>query len=98
MSRVVLKKIVVLVSPHEKKFIFAKAKKLGLTVADLMCRGVFAYNPPGFDKNLGALADEAKNAANRASDSIDDVLAFIAASEKRIAAMEAKALRGRKFE
>lgn len=97
MSRVMLKKIVVLVSPHGKKFIFAKAKNLGLRVTDLMCRGALAYSPPRFDKDLGALADEAKNAANRASDSIDDVLAFVAASDKRIARMEAKALRGRKF-
>jgi len=42
------------------------------------------------------LADKAKASADRASDSIDDVLTFVEASNKRIAAMEAKAARGRK--
>ncbi|MEB0023799.1 hypothetical protein [Actimicrobium sp. CCI2.3] len=42
------------------------------------------------DEKLGALADAARSAADRASDSLDDVLSFVAASEKRIAAMEAK--------
>ena len=40
---------------------------------------------------LGALADAAKRAADRASGFIDDALAFIATSNKRIAAMEPKA-------
>ena len=37
------------------------------------------------------VADAAKAAADRAAKSIDDVLAFVEASNKRIAAMEAKA-------
>lgn len=43
------------------------------------------------DEELGMLADKAKAAADRASDSIDDVLSFVYVSNKRIAAMEAKA-------
>lgn len=45
----------------------------------------------GKDAALGALADAATAAANRASDAIDTVLDSVAASEKRIAAMEAAA-------
>lgn len=42
-------------------------------------------------QELGALADAAKVAADRAGDAIDDALSFIDASNQRIAAMEAKA-------
>ena len=43
------------------------------------------------DAELGALADTAKAAADRAGASIDDALDFITKSNKRIAAMETKA-------
>ena len=42
----------------------------------------------GKNKALGVLADAARLAANRASDSIDETLAFVEASNKRIEAME----------
>ena len=45
------------------------------------------------DQELDALADAAKAAADRAGAAIDDALDFITASNKRIAAMEAKAAR-----
>jgi len=89
-------RIVVQATPHEKKTISAKAKKLGLPVSELMRRGAVAYNSAEADEELGVLADAAMAAANRASDSIDDVLAFVEASNKRIAAMEAKAAKVRK--
>jgi hypothetical protein len=84
------KRIVVLATPREKKAITAKAKKLGLPISELMRRGATAYESAEADEELGALADAAKAAAERASDSIDDTLTFIDASNKRIAAMEAK--------
>ena len=40
---------------------------------------------------LGALADEAKQAADRAGAAVDDALAFVAASDARIARMEFEA-------
>ena len=43
------------------------------------------------DKELGTLADAAKAAAGRASALIDDALAFVDASNERIAAMERRA-------
>ena len=69
----------------------AKAKRLGMPLSELMRRGASAYQTTQSDDELGALADAAKAAAERASASIDDTLAFIAASNKRIAALEAKA-------
>jgi len=43
------------------------------------------------DEELGALADAAKGAADRAGSAIDDAMAYIAASNKRIASMESAA-------
>jgi hypothetical protein len=74
-----------------KKRIFAKVKKLNLPVSELMQRGAFRYESGENNDDLGALADAAKRAADRASGFIDDALAFIAASNKRIAAMESNA-------
>ena len=56
-----------------------------------MRRGAFAYQSSESDAELAALADAAKSAADRAGAAIDDALDFIAASNQRIAAMEAKA-------
>lgn len=84
-------RIVVQATPQEKKAITAKAKRLGMPISELMRRGATAYETTQSDEELGALADAAKTAAERASASIDDTLAFIEASNKRIAAMESKA-------
>jgi hypothetical protein len=96
MAAAAIERIVVQATPQEKKAIMTKAKKLGLPIAELMRRGAAAYEPTEADEELGALADKAKDAADRASNSIDEVLDFIEASNKRIAAMEAKAARAKK--
>jgi hypothetical protein len=95
MATAAIARIVVQATPQEKKIISAKAKKLGLPVSELMRRGASAYNSAESDEELGVLADAAMSAANRASDSIDNVLAFVATSEERIAAMEASAIKDR---
>lgn len=56
-----------------------------------MRRGAFAYRAEDADAELAALADAARGAAERAGAAIDDALSFIAASNERIAAMEARA-------
>lgn len=91
MGATAVERIVVQATPQEKKAIVAKAKKLGLPISELMRRGAAAYESAEADEELGILADKAKEAADRASDSIDDVLAFVEASNKRIAAMEIRA-------
>lgn len=83
--------IVVQASPQEKKAIFAKAKRLGLSISELMRRGATAYQSDEADEELNLLADKAKVATDRACESIDDVLSFVEVSNARIAAMEAKA-------
>jgi hypothetical protein len=91
-----VERIVVQTTPQEKKAIMAKARKLGLSISELMRRGATAYQSAQADEELGALADAARAAAERAGASIDEALKFIEASDERIAALEAKAARARK--
>lgn len=91
-----VERIVVQATPQDKKAIAAKAKKLDLPISELMRRGAFAYQPDGSDVELATLAGAAQAAAERAAAAIDDAVAFIDASERRIAAMEAAAARSRK--
>jgi hypothetical protein len=86
-----VQRIVVQTTAQDKKAIVSKAKKLDMPVSELMRRGAFAYESSESDAELGALADAAKGAADRAGAAIEDALAFIEASNKRISAMEAKA-------
>ena len=91
-----IQRIVVQTTTQDKKAIAAKAKKLDMPISELMRRGAFAYDAGETDAQLGALADAARGAADRAGAAIDDALAFIEASNKRIAAMQAKASRARR--
>lgn len=90
MAAAAVQRIVVQATAQDKKAIAAKAKKLDIPMSELMRRGAFAYQSSDTDEELGALADAAKGAAERAGASIDDALQFIEASNRRIAAMEAK--------
>ncbi len=88
----VVQRIVVQVTSKDKAAIVAKAKMLDMPISELMRRGAFAYASSEADAEMGMLADAAKVAAERASAATDDAIDFIAASNKRIAAMEAKAV------
>jgi hypothetical protein len=89
-----VERIVVQATAQEKKAIAAKAKRLGLPISELMRRGATSYDSEKAEEELGALADAAKAAADRAAAAIDDAIDFIAASNQRIAAQEAAAHRG----
>jgi hypothetical protein len=88
-----VQRIVVQTTAQDKKAIVSKAKRLDIPVSELMRRGAFAYESSESDAELGALADAAKAAADRAGAAIEDALAFIEESNKRISSMEAKAAR-----
>lgn len=91
-----VERIVVQATPQDKKALVAKAKAIGLPLSELMRRGAFAYQSGQTDDELASLADAARGAADRACAAIDDALDFIAASNARIAALEAEAARRRK--
>jgi hypothetical protein len=84
-----VERIVVQTTARDKRAIAAKAKRLSLTISELMRRGAFAYQVADSDE-LVAIAGAAKEAADRARAAIDDALEFIAASNKRIESMEAR--------
>jgi hypothetical protein len=86
-----VERIVVQATPQEKKAIVAKAKRLGLPISELMRRGAAAYDPDDEEEALGALADAAKASVERSIAAIDKALAYVEASNKRIAEMEAEA-------
>jgi hypothetical protein len=93
MMAAAIERIVVQATAKEKKAIAAKAKRLGLPISELMRRGAVAYESAAADEELGALADAARVAAERAGASIDSALEFIEASNMRIAVLEAEAKR-----
>ncbi len=94
MAAAAVERIVVQTTALDKKAIVAKARKLEMPISELMRRGAFAYRGDDADDDMSALADAARGAADRAGAAIDGALDFIAASNKRIAAMEAKAAKG----
>lgn len=81
-------RIVVQATPAEKRALVAKAKALAIPIAELMRRGAREYQPVD-DKDLETLAEAARDAAERSAKTIDDALAYIEASNKRIAKLEA---------
>lgn len=91
-----VERIVVQATLQDKTAIAAKAKRLAVPISELMRRGAFAYESSDSDAEMAALADAAKSAADRAGAAIDDALDFIAASNRRIAVMEAKAVKAAK--
>ena len=93
MAATAIERIVVQATLSDKQAITAKAKKFDMPVSELMRRGAFAYASDETDQEMGVLADAAKGAADRAGSAIDDAMAFIAASNKRIAGMESRAVK-----
>lgn len=86
-----VERIVVQTTPQDKKAIADKARRLDIPIAELMRRGAFAYDAEQADAELASLAEAAQAAAERAAAAIDDALAYIEASNRRIAEMEAAA-------
>jgi hypothetical protein len=81
-------RVVVQIALADKRKIEAKTKRMDLPLSEMMRRAAFSYTSDSDDADLGALADRAKQSADNSGAAIDDVLNFIAASNKRIMAME----------
>jgi len=82
-------RIVVLATSQDKKAIAAKARRLNLSVSELMRRGALSYEPE--EEARAMLVDLAAASADRADAAIDNALEYIEASNERIAAMESQA-------
>lgn len=84
-------RVPVLMTPAEKKKIVSRAKKAGITTAEYMRRAAESYRPSDDDKALEAMIEEMNKATKNAEKAIDDMLAFVAESNRRIAKLESKA-------
>ena len=84
-------RIPVLMTPVEKTRIVAKAKKAGMKTSEFMRLAAEDYEPGDNEKALVSMINEMNKATANASKSIDEALAFVAASNKRISKMEAEA-------
>lgn len=87
-----IERVVVQVASADKRKIEAKAKRLDITLSELMRRASFSYTSEAEDVELGVIADAANKAAKNAIAYIDDALSFIHASNLRLASMEKKAI------
>jgi hypothetical protein len=84
-------RIPVLVTATEKGQIAKMAKTAGLSMGEFLRRAAASYRPSEDDKMLEGMIDQMNKTTAQASAAIDKALAFVEASNKRIAAMERKA-------
>ena len=82
-------RIPVLVTKEQKIRLIKKATSARLSVSEFMRRAAEAYRPDADDNLLDGLIDQVRKTTTEASRALDDALAFVAASESRIAKMEA---------
>jgi hypothetical protein len=89
-------RIPVLVTPEQKARIAARARAAKLPVGEFMRRAAESYSPDNADEAAldGLLLQVAQTTA-RASQALDSAFREVAASERRIAALEAAAARRR---
>lgn len=84
-----VERIVVQATLKEKQAIVAKARRLNMSISDLMRRGADEFTPASAD--LLALAEVAEASARRSIAMIDETTRLVDESNARIAAMEANA-------
>ena len=80
-------RIVVQVTPVQKRAIASTAKRLGLNVSELMRQAAQGFTPSDDEEDINALIWRVDASTKEANDALDDALAFVAESNKRIAAM-----------
>ncbi len=83
-------RIPVLVSPAEKSQIANMAKAAGLSVGEFLRQAASAFTPSEDDQILEGMIAQMNKTTTQANEAIDKALRLVAASNKRIAAMERK--------
>jgi hypothetical protein len=84
-------RIPVLVSTKEKHEIARMAKAAGVSMGEYLRRAAASFRPADDDQLMEGMIDQVLKTTARASTAIDEALAFIEASNKRIAKSERKA-------
>jgi len=79
-------------APEEKSVLVRRAKSAGITVNEYARRALRAFDPDTLlEEQIGAVLKELDASTDRADKALDAAFASIAASEKRIARLEAAA-------
>jgi len=81
-------RIPVLVTAKEKAQIARMAKDAGLSMGEYLRRAAASFHPAEDDKALEAMIEQMAKTTQQASRAIDEALAFIEASNRRIATLE----------
>lgn len=84
-------RIPVLVTAREKNQIAIMARNAGISMGELLRRAASSYRDSEEDRMMEGLIDQMNKSTAQAGAAIDEALAFVEASNKRIAAMERKA-------
>jgi hypothetical protein len=84
-------RVPVLMTAAEKKRIARQAQKAGISLGEYLRRAALAFSPEDDNEALAGLLTQVERSTAAASAAIDDALAHIEASNRRIAAMEAAA-------
>lgn len=80
-------RIVVQVTPMQKKAISSVARRLGLNVSELMRQAAQDFQPKSDDGDIDALIERVSTSTKEANKALDDAFAFVVESNKRIDAM-----------
>ncbi|MHB1322106.1 MAG: plasmid mobilization protein [Acidithiobacillus ferrivorans] len=84
-------RIPVLVTATEKSQIAQLARDAGLSMGEFLRRAAASYRPSEEDTMLAGMIDQMNKTTTQANAAIDAALAYVEASNQRIAAMERKA-------
>lgn len=84
-------RIPVLVTPAEKNQIAKMAKDAGLSMGEFFRRAAMAFQPAEDEKLLEGMIEQLNKTTMRANLAIDEALAFVEASNERMATMERQA-------
>jgi len=83
-------RIPVLVTAQEKALIAKMAQDAHLSMGEFLRRAASSFRPNEDETMLEGMIEQMMKTTAQASAAIDDALAFVDASNERIAAMEAK--------
>ncbi|MEW5944226.1 MAG: hypothetical protein AB1710_10315 [Pseudomonadota bacterium] len=82
-------RIPVLVTKSQKARLVARAKEAGLSTGEFLRRAGEEYSPSEDEELLKGLLTQVEKSTLQAEKAIDDALAFVAESEKRLAKLGA---------
>jgi hypothetical protein len=83
-------RIPVLVTPREKSRIAEMARSAGVSMGEFLRRAAAAYRPAGDEALLEGAMAQVLETTRKAEQAIDDALAYVEASDRRIAQMESQ--------